>query len=208
MSVVAVLPAERFSAGEFEQSLLVNSVRALLDAGVATVLIAMSDRVTVADLAARHGLPPDTVRVIAGGAAPDPEDPEGTARALARDAASACPVGSTDVVLVHDPRRALTPPFVIAAVVDAVRSGAGAAVAALPATDTVKRVGADGMVAGTVDRASLKAVHGPRAYAVAALRDGAERTPPRIVPGHARAMRITTPADLAVAESITAEEPL
>lgn len=124
----------------------------------------------------------------------------------------------SSIVLVHDAARAFTPPDLVRAVVAAVAAGAPAVVPALPVVDTVKRVDADGVVTGTVDRAELRAVQTPQGFQVDVLRRchaaaGGQATddaglaerigvPVSTVPGHAAAMKITTPFDLAVAEAL------
>jgi len=132
-----------------------------------------------------------------------------------------------DVVLVHDAARCLTPPDLVRAVESAVRAGHRAVVPALPVTDTVKRVGTSGPdgaapVLGTVDRADLRAVQTPqgfdRALLDAAHEAGSHRAGDEavavsddaglvealgervwVVPGDERALKITTPRDLALA---------
>lgn len=69
-----------------------------------------------------------------------------------------------DIVLVHDAARCLTPLGVFLRVVDAVRSGAAGAVPGLPVVDTVKSVDAAGVITGTPDRASLRAVQTPQGF--------------------------------------------
>ncbi|ANS80007.1 2-C-methyl-D-erythritol 4-phosphate cytidylyltransferase [Serinicoccus hydrothermalis] len=124
------------------------------------------------------------------------------------------------IVLVHDAARAFTPPEVFDRVVHTVRSGHAAVVPALPVTDTVKAVRSHGdveIVTGTPDRASLRAVQTPQGF----LRETLERAHAQVVgarrhtddagmveasgvhvavvPGHPRAMKVTTPLDLVVA---------
>ena len=79
-----------------------------------------------------------------------------------------------DIVLVHDAAR----PFCSAELVSRAISACaetGAAIPALEVTDTIKRVDADGRVAGTVDRAPLRAVQTPQAFAFPALLDAHRR---------------------------------
>ncbi|MCC2307346.1 2-C-methyl-D-erythritol 4-phosphate cytidylyltransferase [Cellulomonas chengniuliangii] len=139
-----------------------------------------------------------------------------------------------DVVLVHDAARALVPPDVVRAVLAAVRAGHRAVVPALAVTDTIKRVtasGADGKegwpVVETVPREQLRAVQTPQGFSrgllarahdagrlrahdeAAAVSDDAGLVealgePVWVVPGHADAVKITTPWDLAVAELLLA----
>ena len=123
-------------------------------------------------------------------------------------------VPQADVVIVHDAARALTPPEVTQRVVAAVRAGHEAVVPALSVTDTVKEVearpvGEPEPVVGTPRRDRLRAVQTPQGFEtsvlVAAHRAGAERAGDEalavvVVAGDERAMKVTTPMDLALAE--------
>ncbi|OLO76583.1 IspD/TarI family cytidylyltransferase [Actinomyces oris] len=137
-------------------------------------------------------------------------------------------VPQADVVIVHDAARALTPPEVTQRVVAAVRAGHEAVVPALPVTDTVKEVearpaGEPEPVVGTPRRDRLRAVQTPQGFStpvlVAAHRAGAEQAGDEalaasddaglveacggsvvVVAGDERAMKVTTPMDLALAE--------
>ncbi|WP_281965594.1 2-C-methyl-D-erythritol 4-phosphate cytidylyltransferase [Serinicoccus marinus] len=158
-----------------------------------------------------------TVDVVAGG-----EDRVASVRA----GLGALP-GDVGIVLVHDAARAFTPPEVFDRVVHAVRAGHAAVVPALPVTDTVKAVRAHGdveLVTGTPDRAGLRAVQTPQGF----LRETLDRAHAHaagegrhtddagmveaagghvvVVPGHARAMKVTTPEDLAVAAAWVDDE--
>jgi 2-C-methyl-D-erythritol 4-phosphate cytidylyltransferase/2-C-methyl-D-erythritol 2,4-cyclodiphosphate synthase len=77
---------------------------------------------------------------------------------------------SPDFVLVHDSAR----PFATAALVDraitAVKAS-GAAIPALPVTDTVKEIDAQGRVSRTIDRSPLRLIQTPQAFAFRALLD-------------------------------------
>jgi len=69
--------------------------------------------------------------------------------------------GDVPVVLTHDAARPLIDPSVVTRVAEAA-SEHGAAVAAVPATDTVKEVGQGGVVARTPSRDSLWFAHTPQ----------------------------------------------
>ena len=73
-----------------------------------------------------------------------------------------------EVVLVHDAARPFASPVLIARAIEAARA-TGAAIPAIAIADTVKRVNADGTVAGTVERAELRLVQTPQAFAFGAL---------------------------------------
>jgi 2-C-methyl-D-erythritol 4-phosphate cytidylyltransferase len=124
-----------------------------------------------------------------------------------------------EVILVHDAARPLAPEALFDAVVAAVSGPeGGAAICALPVSDTIKRVD-DGFVTATLDRSELVAVQTPQAFRADLLRrahsTGAEATddaalvellgePVRVVPGDPRNLKITTEADLHTAERLLA----
>ncbi len=126
---------------------------------------------------------------------------------------------TVDVVLIHDGARPLVD---VATIERSVEFGRvhGAAVAAVPVVDTIKRVHADGAVIGTPIRAELWAVQTPQAFHIDLLRrahvgddvdvtDDAmlvERLGHRVwtFPGSRRNIKITTPEDLIVAAAYLA----
>lgn len=69
-----------------------------------------------------------------------------------------------DIVLIHDAARPFASAALIARAIDA-GDKTGAAIPALPITDTIKRVAADGHVGETLDRSQLRAVQTPQAFA-------------------------------------------
>jgi 2-C-methyl-D-erythritol 4-phosphate cytidylyltransferase len=88
-------------------------------------------------------------------------------------AAAEARVGASGLVLVHDAARPLVTPELAETVIAALeRDGeAHAAIAAMPVTDTVKRVDSDGAVRETLDRSALWAVQTPQVF----RRDALER---------------------------------
>ena len=122
-----------------------------------------------------------------------------------------------EIVVVHDAAR----PFVNSAVISAVINAAardGAALAAIPAQDTLKRAGRGLLVKATVDRSRLWQAQTPQAFRTSLLReahlraasDGYRGTddaslverlgqPVRIVQGSSRNLKVTTPDDIALA---------
>jgi 2-C-methyl-D-erythritol 4-phosphate cytidylyltransferase len=117
-----------------------------------------------------------------------------------------------EVVVVHDGARPLADAALFAAVVDAVREGADAAVPGVPVADTLRSRGG-----GVVDRDGLVAVQTPQAFRATALRaahaEGAEATDDAslveaaggkvvVVDGSPTNLKITRPADLVVAEAL------
>jgi 2-C-methyl-D-erythritol 4-phosphate cytidylyltransferase len=154
--------------------MVVRAIRCVLDAGVAT-RVQLDVPVPAAEvLAACAGLPVELLRAHVDQRAAD---------------------GNGSLLLVHDARRPLTPPALVAAVVAAVREGQDAAVPALPLTDTVKRVDGDGFVRGSPNREGLRVVQSPWAG-----RAGA--TVARLVPGDPLAFAVRTEWDLELAEHL------
>lgn len=125
-----------------------------------------------------------------------------------------------EYVVIHDGAR----PFVTAALIERVLAEArrhGAALAAIPVQDTVKRVSADLFLDGTVDRRALWLAQTPQAFSVGLLREahaqaraaGSEATddaalvealghPVRVVPGSLVNFKITTREDLLLARAL------
>lgn len=127
-----------------------------------------------------------------------------------------------DRVLVHDGAR----PFITEDVIDRVLDAEGGAIAAVPVTDTIQRVDADGVIVDTPDRASLWQAQTPQGFPRAALLDAYRRAaedgtgatddaaiyaryagPVRVVMGSHRNLKVTRPEDLPVAEAIAAQAP-
>jgi 2-C-methyl-D-erythritol 4-phosphate cytidylyltransferase len=123
-----------------------------------------------------------------------------------------------DVVVIHDGARPFVPPAVIQAAVDAALAD-GSAVAAIPESDTLKRVSRAGAVIETVDRRNLWRAQTPQAFRRAILQralayatehnlvatDEASLIewlawPVRIFPGSIWNFKITSPDDLVLAE--------
>jgi 2-C-methyl-D-erythritol 4-phosphate cytidylyltransferase / 2-C-methyl-D-erythritol 2,4-cyclodiphosphate synthase len=128
--------------------------------------------------------------------------------------------GRAEVVVIHDAARPFVTPAVISRTIDAA-ARFGAAIAALPATDTVKRSNADRVVIDTIPRGEIFLAQTPQAFRVDVLRDAlaqaragdatdeamlAERAGHRVhlVDGDPRNMKITTADDLATAERLLA----
>jgi 2-C-methyl-D-erythritol 4-phosphate cytidylyltransferase len=123
-----------------------------------------------------------------------------------------------EVIVVHDAARPLASEDLFRQVIAAVTDGgAGGAVPGIPVSDTIKVVDGSRAVTATLDRATLVAVQTPQAFDAALLRKahaaGTEATDDaalvealgatvRVVPGDPRNMKITTPADLDLAEHL------
>jgi 2-C-methyl-D-erythritol 4-phosphate cytidylyltransferase len=216
MSTVAVVPAagsgERLAAGAPKafvnlggRPMLEHALEGLRNSGVVdSVVVAVPPKRTDQAKLVFGG---DAV-IVAGGA----DRTESVRLALAA-------VGDAEFVLVHDAARALTPPALIARVVAALKSGHPAVVPALPVSDTIKAVDANGVVLGTPERSGLRAVQTPQGFQTELLRRAYERataggftddasvveatgTPVQVVAGDPLAFKITTPNDLLLAEAL------
>ena len=122
----------------------------------------------------------------------------------------------SEVVVIHDAARPLVTDSLIRRTIDAAFA-AGAAIAALRASDTVKRADAAGRVAETLPRDRIYLAQTPQAFRVDVLRHAltiradatdeaalAEQSghPVQLVDGDPRNVKITTPEDLALAERL------
>jgi 2-C-methyl-D-erythritol 4-phosphate cytidylyltransferase/2-C-methyl-D-erythritol 2,4-cyclodiphosphate synthase len=127
---------------------------------------------------------------------------------------------ATEVVLVHDGARPLVSTRIIEACLrEAARCGA--AIAAVPVSDTLKAVNAEKRIRKTVDRQGLWQAQTPQAARVALLKEAyaaAEKTgfvgtdeaslleqidcPVKVVAGSQKNIKITLPEDLLIAEAI------
>ena len=129
----------------------------------------------------------------------------------------------TDLVIIHDAARPFVSEEAIRASIEAAEQY-GAATVAIPATDTVLQSDTDGFLAGTPDRSRLWMCQTPQTFPVPVIRKAHEeaqrgehlstddaslvrRTGQRVklVRGTSLNLKITTPADLVLAECIVRE---
>lgn len=128
---------------------------------------------------------------------------------------------SPDIVLIHDAARPFASANLIARAIEAAEK-TGAAIPALPVTDTVKRVDQAGMVEATLDRNSIRLVQTPQAFAFPALLEAHQRAAAQgrndftddaalaewagmkvsVFAGEPGNIKLTTPEDFARAEAI------
>lgn len=116
------------------EALIVHAVRGMNAAGIDDIVITIppDHEADFAEALKSAGL---AARLVAGGATRQGSVANGLAAI------------SSDLVLVHDAARALTPPEAIIRVVEALRAGHRAVVPALPVTDTIKEVSAPEVLA-------------------------------------------------------------
>lgn len=136
---------------------------------------------------------------------------------------AAVPPG-TRTVLIHDGARPLVSVAVIDRVLDAAASGA--AIPAVPVTDTVKEVDERGYVRATPDRSRLRLAQTPQGFPLPLILDAYRRAraegwaasddaalcerlgiPVRVVDGAASNLKVTRPEDLALAEALARKLP-
>jgi len=148
-----------------------------------------------------HAKPTEDVVVVAGGAN----------RSASVRAGLAVVPAAARFVLVHDAARPLADAALYARVVAALRAGAAAAVPVVPVVDTIRSV-----TGGVVDREQLRAVQTPQGFQADVVRRAhaqasdatddatlAERAGFEVVlvEGDVRNLKITRPADIAVAQA-------
>lgn len=150
-----------------------------------------------------------SVQIVAGGA----ERQDSVAAGLA------CVEGA-DLILVHDAARPFASLELFTACIRAAAE-AGAAIAALPASDTVKRAGPDGIIRETIDRSSIWLAQTPQVFRADLLREAFEAAvrdsfggtdeaalverlgyDVRVVRGEVTNRKLTTPEDLEWAECL------
>ena len=125
-------------------------------------------------------------------------------------------------VLIHDGARCLAEPELFDRCAAVVEAGT-ALIAATPVSDTIKRVGSDGVIRNTPDQSELWAAQTPQGFAVDQLRRGhAEAVaqgwtvtddaslyerlgwPVQVLDAGPANIKVTTPFDLTVAEAVLA----
>ena len=125
--------------------------------------------------------------------------------------------GDAAVVVVHDAARPLLQEEVLERVLTALGEGWDGAVPGLPLADTVKRVESGGVVE-TLDRANLYSIQTPQAFVAETLRRALDRDPGArtdcsgfveaaggrvaVVEGDRRLLKVTSQADLDLAETL------
>lgn len=191
--------------------ILVHTVRVFVSASCIDriVVVVPADRVkTTASLLAEYDLSDDTLQVIGGGRRRQDSVKAGL-DSLNND---------VDIVLVHDGARPLLSNGLISRCCDAAVQY-GAAIAAVPVKDTLKKSGPDNRILHTVDREDLWQAQTPQAaslrlllaaYDAAGNRDVTDEasllelagTEVHLVEGSETNLKITRPDDLIIAEKI------
>ncbi|MDQ2785404.1 MAG: 2-C-methyl-D-erythritol 4-phosphate cytidylyltransferase [Chloroflexota bacterium] len=194
------------------QSALSYSLRAFAPVAQSIVIVVAADRVAAWNAIRADEAWPAPTEIIPGGVVRQESVRIGVAALGAR--------GGCEIVVIHDGAR----PLVTTAMIRACVAGAarvGAAILAVPVTDTIKQV-RDGRIIATPDRASLWAAQTPQAFQWQLLHDafdwsdqlGAAPTtdeaglieayghPVAVVCGDRTNIKITEPDDLIVARAL------
>jgi 2-C-methyl-D-erythritol 4-phosphate cytidylyltransferase len=139
--------------------ILQHSVAAFVNSSrVAEVIVVLPDDL-VADPPSYLHSDIKPLHIVTGGA----RRQDSVARGFARVSHDA------DLIVIHDAARPLVSDAVIGRTIEAA-AGAGAAIAAIRAHDTVKRAGADGLIVATLPRDEIFLAQTPQAFRVDVLR--------------------------------------
>jgi len=203
--IAAAGSGERFGAA-IPKALIQLGDRTLLEHAVAAIS-AVADQIVVTAPAGYEDqikkLVGDDVSVVTGGATRSESVRAGLAA-----------INNADFVLVHDAARALASVELAKRVVASLHTGALAVVPVLPVVDTLQEVSADGKVLAAIDRTPLRRVQTPQGFTYSVLQEvhqGAQDATDdstlalnaghgvATVVGEERALKITTPSDLATA---------
>ncbi len=198
--------------------ILVHTIRQFVSASCIDeiVVVVPVDRVaSTSNLLDAYGLTGEALRVIAGGRRRQDSVKAGL---------DTLPGKGVDIVLVHDGARPLLSRGLITRCCDAAFRY-GAAIAAVPVKDTLKKSDADKCILHTVDREDLWQAQTPQAarlslllaaYEAAGDRDVTDEasllelagTPVHLVEGSETNIKITRPDDLIIAEKIMQKDTL
>ena len=134
----------------------------------------------------------------------------------------------SDYVLIHDGARPLVDAALISRCIDAVQKDK-ACIAAVPVKDTIKQIGADGIVEQTIDRSKLYAIQTPQCFDYSLILNAYSRLfrqvatgqmsldgitddasvaelmteqAVKLVQGDYKNLKVTTPEDIVVAEAL------
>ncbi len=180
---------------------------------VSAIVVVASDanRGAINELVSSSGFDKVTA-VITGGARRQDSTANGVERLTAGDASQ------MNWVLVHDGARPFVDEAMVLRGLESVEKS-GAAVPALPVSDTIRSINAEGDVAGTLDRSNLRAIQTPQAFRLdillPALRTAQDVTDDAglvelaggrvgLFEGHPDNIKLTTPDDIDRAEAIIA----
>ena len=220
MHVTAIIAAagrgERFGGGVPKQLMTLGG-RPILQHSVDAFVL--HERITDLIVALPFELAADTPSYLRGRSKPIEIVEGGNRRQDSVARAFACVPTAADIVVIHDAARPLVSSALIARTIDAAAAH-GAAIAAVAATDTVKRADERRFVVDTLPRHGIFLAQTPQAFRTSVLREAlasadaaAEATDEaslieraghrvQLVDGDPRNLKITTADDLAAAEGL------
>lgn len=184
-------------------STLTWSIRALAEAGIQEIVVAIAPEHEAFALAATEGQP---VRLVHGGAT----------RTESVRAGLAAVTG--DIVLIHDAARPGLTPDLVHALIAKIEGGADGAAPALPVADSLRRVDAGQRVVDEVERMDLMRVQTPQAFRTSVIKAAYAALPTDaapsddiavvraagievvLIPGDPRLTKLTYPEDAALLE--------
>lgn len=187
------------------------------DVGATVIVLSPDNMAGVAEMQVQYGW--KKVRAMVPGGARRQDSVEAGLAAVARLRRDGSPY---EWVAVHDGARPLVTPELISRGLEAARE-LGAAIAALPTTDTVKRVDGSHNITDTLDRTSLWLAQTPQVFRTSLLTSAYQSLkehnpdmevtdearmvemsgrPVKIYEGERTNIKITTPLDLWVAEAL------
>jgi 2-C-methyl-D-erythritol 4-phosphate cytidylyltransferase / 2-C-methyl-D-erythritol 2,4-cyclodiphosphate synthase len=196
----------RFGA-DLPKALIQLGDKTLIEHAVAAISPAVDEVIVTAPashLTQFQRLLGDAVTVVAGG----------QTRSESVRAGLAAVSGDMKYVLIHDAARALATTELANRVLSALQNGEVAVIPGVPQVDTIKNVDSNGYVISTPNRADLRNIQTPQGFELTALKKAhatnGESTDDAalvesagfkvlVIAGEERALKITTPADLATA---------
>ena len=212
MKIAAIIAAagsgERFGAS-IPKALIQLGDRTLIEHAVAA-LAPVTEQIVITSPAGYE----DRIRELVGEGITVVRGGDTRSESVSRGIAALDPL--TDFVLVHDAARALATTDLARRVLATLGEGESAVIPGLPQVDTVKTVDVNGYVLTTPDRATMRRVQTPQGFSYSVLKSahagGAEATDDaalveslgvsvRMIEGEERALKITTPDDLAIAHT-------
>lgn len=208
--IVAIIAAagsgERFKA-QIPKALIHLGDKTLLEHAIARIAPVVSQIIVTAPTGYEDQIKTivgDDIAVVTGGAT----------RSQSIRLALAAVDTDAQFILVHDAARSLASTSLAQAVIASLQSGEVAVIPGLPEIDTVNVVDGDGYVVSAPDRASLRTIQTPQGFRASVLREAHAHAEDatddaslvsklghkvKVIAGEEAALKITTPADLAIA---------
>ena len=204
--IAAAGSGERFGAS-IPKALIQLGDRTLIEHAVSAISSVADQIIVTAPIGYENEIQTlvgDGVTVVTGGATRSESVRIGLSKVLC----------DAEYVLIHDAARALASTDLAKRVVAALKSGDVAVIPGLAQTDTVKIIDENGVVTSTPDREVMRRVQTPQGFTYGVINQAHSQSgeatddaalveslgkPVRVIEGEERAIKITTPADMATA---------